>query len=71
MFEEQAEATPDVTALMIGDETITYQELNRRANQMAHYLMKRELAQRVVLASVSIVHLPDSSRVGHSEGGWP
>lgn len=39
LFEEQAKATPDATALMFGDETITYLELNRRANQMAHYLI--------------------------------
>ena len=39
LFEEQAKATPDATALIFGDETITYGELNRRANQMAHYLI--------------------------------
>jgi amino acid adenylation domain-containing protein len=39
LFEEQADTTPDATALMFGDETISYGELNRRANQMAHYLM--------------------------------
>ncbi|MDQ1640627.1 MAG: hypothetical protein QOF62_3966 [Pyrinomonadaceae bacterium] len=39
LFEEQANATPNATALMFGEETITYQELNRRANQMAHYLI--------------------------------
>lgn len=41
LFEEQAEASPDATALMFGAETITYRELNRRANQMAHYLMQQ------------------------------
>ena len=39
LFEEQAQATPDATALLFGNETISYRELNRRANQMAHYLI--------------------------------
>jgi amino acid adenylation domain-containing protein len=39
LFEEQAQATPAATALMSGNETISYRELNRRANQMAHYLV--------------------------------
>jgi amino acid adenylation domain-containing protein len=39
LFEEQARAMPEATALMFGDETVSYAELNRRANQMAHYLM--------------------------------
>lgn len=39
LFEEQAKATPDANALMSGDEIVTYRELNRRANQMAHYLI--------------------------------
>src|SRR6266446_9413798 len=41
LFEEQAEATADATALLFGEETITYAELNRRANQMAHYLLQQ------------------------------
>jgi amino acid adenylation domain-containing protein len=39
LFEEQARTTPNATALMFGAETISYSELNRRANQLAHYLM--------------------------------
>ena len=39
LFEEQARTTPDAIALMFGAETISYSELNRRANQLAHYLM--------------------------------
>ncbi len=39
LFEEQAEADPDTTALMFGNETMTYGELNRRANQVANYLI--------------------------------
>ncbi len=34
----QATATPDAIALMVDGHTITYRELNRRANQLAHHL---------------------------------
>jgi amino acid adenylation domain-containing protein len=37
-FEAQAEQTPDAVALRFGEETLTYRELNRRANRLAHYL---------------------------------
>lgn len=37
-FEQQVERTPHDPALVVADQSITYQELNRRANQLAHYL---------------------------------
>ena len=39
LFEEQVERTPDATALEYQDKRVTYQELNRKANQLAHYLI--------------------------------
>jgi amino acid adenylation domain-containing protein len=41
LFEEQVERTPDSVAFIYGDERLTYRELNRRANQMAHYLRRQ------------------------------
>jgi amino acid adenylation domain-containing protein len=38
LFEWQAEQTPGAVALIFGDTEITYGELNKRANQLAHYL---------------------------------
>ena len=38
MFETQVARTPDAVAVVCGDESLTYRELNRRANQVAHYL---------------------------------
>ena len=39
LFEEQVERTPDAIALEFEDKQITYRELNRRANQLAHHLI--------------------------------
>ena len=39
LFEEQVERTPDAIAVEFEDEQITYRELNRRANQLAHHLI--------------------------------
>jgi amino acid adenylation domain-containing protein len=39
LFEEQVERTPDAIALEFEEQQITYRELNRRANQLAHYLI--------------------------------
>ena len=38
LFEEQVASTPDAIALIYGEETITYQVLNERANHLAHSL---------------------------------
>jgi amino acid adenylation domain-containing protein len=38
LVEKQAAATPDALALVEGDVSLSYQELNQRANQLAHYL---------------------------------
>lgn len=47
LFEEQVERTPDAIALHFKDEQVTYGELNRRANQLAHYLRKRGVGAEV------------------------
>ena len=38
LFEEQVELRPDAVAVIFEGEKLTYQELNARANQLAHYL---------------------------------
>jgi natural product biosynthesis luciferase-like monooxygenase protein/non-ribosomal peptide synthase protein (TIGR01720 family) len=38
LFEAQADATPQATALVFNDSEMTYAELNTRANQLAHRL---------------------------------
>ncbi len=39
-FEQQAERTPDAVALLYEGESLSYRELNERANQVAHRLLK-------------------------------
>lgn len=38
LFEEQAARRPDSVAFILGDQRLTYRELNQRANRLAHYL---------------------------------
>jgi len=40
LFEEQVERTPGSVALVFGEERVTYEELNERANRLAHYLRR-------------------------------
>ena len=54
----QAEATPGAIALVMGDRVLRYGELDRRANQLAHYL--QELGVRPgVLVGVYVERSPD------------
>ena len=41
LFEAQARRSPEAIAVVYEDEQLTYGELNRRANQLAHYLQSR------------------------------
>jgi len=40
LIETQVERTPDTVAVVCGSESLTYRELNRRANRVAHALQK-------------------------------
>ncbi len=40
LFEEQVKRTPDAVAVVYSGQQLTYNELNCRANQLAHYLRK-------------------------------
>jgi amino acid adenylation domain-containing protein len=43
LFEEQAERTPNAVAVVFGEKSLTYAELNARANQLAHHLIKSHI----------------------------
>ena len=47
LFEEQVERTPDAAAVRYGEQQISYSELNRRANQLAHFLRQQGVGPEV------------------------
>ncbi|HVU96081.1 MAG TPA: amino acid adenylation domain-containing protein, partial [Puia sp.] len=40
LFEEQAAATPEATAILFEEERLTYRQLDERSNQLGHYLRR-------------------------------
>ncbi|MCP4261667.1 MAG: amino acid adenylation domain-containing protein [Planctomycetes bacterium] len=49
LFQEQVEKTPDNIAVVFEDQQLTYQELNRKANQLAHYLQTMGVGPEVLV----------------------
>ncbi len=48
-FAEQARQTPDRPALVFEDQSLTFEELNRRANRLAHHLERLGVGPEVVV----------------------
>jgi amino acid adenylation domain-containing protein len=49
LFESQVERTPDAVAVVFAQQQLTYQELNSRANQLAHYLRSLGVQKEVLV----------------------
>ncbi len=49
LFEEQARQRPHAPAAIFGDRQLTYDELNRKANQLAHYLIERGVGPETIV----------------------
>jgi amino acid adenylation domain-containing protein len=49
VFEAQVARTPDAVAVVYADEQLTYHELNRRANQVAHHLQALGVGPEVLV----------------------
>ncbi|MGD1700260.1 amino acid adenylation domain-containing protein [Dapis sp. BLCC M229] len=49
LFEEQVEKTPDAVAVVFEEEKLTYSELNKQANQLAHYMQKLGVGPEVLV----------------------
>lgn len=52
LFEEQAEKTPENTALLFGQRQMTYRQLNRKANQLAGTLRSKGVKTNSVVAMI-------------------
>ncbi|HEY9832541.1 MAG TPA: amino acid adenylation domain-containing protein [Stenomitos sp.] len=49
LFEAQVERTPDAVAVVFDNESLTYRQLNERANQLAHYLQQLGVGAEVLV----------------------
>ncbi len=49
VFEARVAQSPEAMAFLNGDQSLTYRELNRRANQMAHYLSRLGVGPEVMV----------------------
>ena len=49
MFEAQVQCTPEAVAVICEEKQLTYRELNRRANQLAHYLSRHGVGPEVLV----------------------
>ncbi|MGB3532436.1 MAG: amino acid adenylation domain-containing protein [Microcoleaceae cyanobacterium] len=47
LFEAQVQKNPNAISLIFQDQQLTYQELNQRSNQLAHYLIKKGVKPEV------------------------
>ena len=50
LFERQVEQTPDATAVAFEGQHVTYRELNRHANRLAHHLIRKGVGPNVLVA---------------------
>jgi len=50
IFEQRASATPNAIAVRYGDVALSYGELNERANQLAHYIAQKGVAEETYVA---------------------
>ncbi|RFT63252.1 amino acid adenylation domain-containing protein, partial [Bacillus clarus] len=58
LFEQQVARTPEAVAVMYEGGQLTYQELNEKANQLAHYLQKRDIGPES-LVGICVERSPD------------
>ncbi len=49
LFEEQVEKIPDAVAVVFENQQLTYQQLNQRANQLAHHLQSKGVGPEVLV----------------------
>ena len=72
LFEEQVERTPDAVAVVFENQQLTYQQLNSRANQLAHYLKSLGVGADVLVGICVERSLlrNGGGTTRYSQGGW-
>jgi non-ribosomal peptide synthetase component F len=66
LFEAQVQRTPEATALVFDDNSLTYAELNAKANRLAHHLIALGVRTDSRVARHRLRHC----RAGHAQGRW-
>lgn len=59
LFEEQAASSPDATAIIFGDEGISYKALNSLSNQLARYLAEHFDVKEQDILAIRLERSPD------------
>ncbi len=54
LFEAQAKNNPDAIALVLDEQTLSYAELNKKSNQLAHYLVSEKYIQPDTLVGICL-----------------
>jgi len=49
LVDEQASRTPGATAIIFGDQLLTYEDLVEKSNQLAHYLIKQGIKEETLV----------------------
>ncbi|XP_022110822.1 very long-chain acyl-CoA synthetase-like [Acanthaster planci] len=57
-FEEHARNTPDKILVLYKDEVLTYGELDRQANQLAHFVQRSQVAARMDTVAIFMLNEP-------------
>jgi len=70
LIETQVERTPDAIALVSENESLTYGELNRRANRLAYRLRQLGVTTEVIVGIFAECSIEDGSRPGCYVESW-
>jgi len=68
LFEEQVERTPENRGFIFANESLTYRQINQKANQLAHYLRRAGIGPEA-LVSLCVDRSPGTRMHGMWEGG--